>query len=76
MHIWVYMFLASLLHAVFIIFLTFYFLFIRIGTCGGIGLEPGTVVITEEAYDGQLRPLLDTVTFLFLRGTQETLDLL
>lgn len=29
--------------------------FIRIGTCGGIGVEGGTVVITEEAVDGQLR---------------------
>ena len=35
--------------------------FIRIGTCGGIGLPPGTVVVTEEALDGQLRPYLDTV---------------
>ena len=33
----------------------------RIGTCGGIGLPPGTVVVTEEALDGQLRPYLDTV---------------
>lgn len=30
-------------------------IFIRIGTCGGIGIEGGTVVITEEALDGQLR---------------------
>lgn len=29
--------------------------FIRIGTCGGIGKEGGTVVITEEAVDGLLR---------------------
>jgi len=35
--------------------------FIRIGTCGGIGLPPGTVVVTEEALDGQLRPYLDTI---------------
>ena len=33
----------------------------RIGTCGGIGLPPGTVVVTEEAVDGRLRPFLDTV---------------
>ena len=46
----------------------------RIGTCGGIGLPPGTVVVTEEAVDGRLRPFLDTVTvianitiFYFLR---------
>jgi uridine phosphorylase len=31
------------------------FTFIRIGTSGGIGCAPGTVVITEEAIDGQLR---------------------
>merc|ERR1719402_349901 len=30
-------------------------IFFRIGTCGGIGTEPGTVVITKEAVDGQLR---------------------
>ena len=33
------------------------------GTCGGIGLKPGTVVVTEEAVDGTLRPYLDTVLF-------------
>ena len=43
-----------------------YTLRFRIGTCGGIGLEPGTVVITEEAFDGQLRPLLDTVGHISL----------
>lgn len=36
-------------------------IFFRIGTCGGIGLEPGTVVITEQAFDGQVRPYLDTI---------------
>lgn len=30
-------------------------IFIRIGTCGGIGVEGGTVVITEDAVDGLLR---------------------
>ena len=28
----------------------------RLGTCGGINLTPGTVVITEEAVDGLFRP--------------------
>ena len=46
--------------------------FIRIGTCGGIGLPPGTVVVTEEALDGQLRPYLDTV-FLVLSKSDETM---
>ena len=40
--------------------------FIRIGTCGGIGRPPGTVVVTEEALDGQLRPYLDTVWAILL----------
>ncbi|CAG0901571.1 unnamed protein product [Cyprideis torosa] len=30
--------------------------FIRLGTCGGIGVEGGTVVVTEEAVDGCLNP--------------------
>lgn len=29
--------------------------FIRIGTCGGIGIEGGTVVVSNEGVDGQLR---------------------
>eukprot|EP01108_Squamamoeba_japonica_P003345 TRINITY_DN272_c0_g1_i1.p1 TRINITY_DN272_c0_g1~~TRINITY_DN272_c0_g1_i1.p1 ORF type:complete len:311 (-),score=125.09 TRINITY_DN272_c0_g1_i1:39-926(-) len=37
------------------------FTFIRIGTSGGVGLEPGTVVISTEAVDGQLRAQHDTV---------------
>ncbi|KRF83442.1 uridine phosphorylase 1 isoform X1 [Drosophila virilis] len=30
-------------------------IFIRIGTCGGIGVDGGTVIITEDALDGHLR---------------------
>ena len=41
------------------------FLFSRIGTCGGIGLEPGSVVVTNEAVDGQLRPVSENVTTHF-----------
>ncbi|XP_076366288.1 uridine phosphorylase 2-like isoform X3 [Tachypleus tridentatus] len=33
--------------------------FIRIGTCGGIGLPGGSLVITEEAVDGLMRPYLE-----------------
>ena len=29
---------------------------IRIGTCGGVGLEPGTVAISEQSLNGQLQP--------------------
>lgn len=30
--------------------------FFRIGTCGGIGVEPGSIVISTEAVDGLFRP--------------------
>jgi uridine phosphorylase len=30
--------------------------FFRIGTCGGIGIEGGNVIITEEALNGDLKP--------------------
>ncbi|KPI92853.1 Uridine phosphorylase 1 [Papilio xuthus] len=33
--------------------------FFRIGTCGGIGYEGGTVVISEEAVDGTLKNALE-----------------
>ncbi|KAL8560723.1 hypothetical protein ACOMHN_063027 [Nucella lapillus] len=35
--------------------------FFRIGTSGGLGLEPGSVVITEEAVDGLLRPYMEVI---------------
>lgn len=38
-------------------------IFIRIGTCGGIGVEGGTVVITEEAVDGLLRNSYELVSY-------------
>lgn len=30
-------------------------IFIRIGTCGGVGVQPGTVVVTRDAFNGYLR---------------------
>jgi uridine phosphorylase len=36
-------------------------IFFRLGTCGGIGLDGGTVIISEEAVDGLLRPFLELV---------------
>lgn len=36
--------------------------FFRLGTCGGIGLDGGHVVITDEAVDGMMRPFLELVT--------------
>lgn len=41
-------------------------IFIRIGTCGGIGVEGGTVVITEEAVDGLLRNTYELVRIQLL----------
>lgn len=37
-------------------------IFIRVGTCGGIGIEPGTVVVTEEAVDELLKPFHEVVS--------------
>lgn len=31
-------------------------IFFRIGTCGGLGLEPGTVVVSTDAVDGMCNP--------------------
>ena len=36
--------------------------FFRIGTCGGIGLEGGTIVVTEEVLNGELNPFLEQVS--------------
>lgn len=36
-------------------------IFIRIGTCGGIGVEGGTVVITDDAIDGLFRSTFELV---------------
>ncbi|EFX77188.1 uridine phosphorylase 1-like isoform X2 [Daphnia pulex] len=33
--------------------------FFRLGTCGGIGLDGGQLVITDEAVDGMMRPFLE-----------------
>jgi len=43
--------------------------FIRIGTCGGIGVDGGTVIITEDALDGQLRNSHEfvSITVLYTR---------
>lgn len=40
--------------------------FFRIGTSGGIGLEGGTVIISDEAVDGTLQPYLELVSVLRL----------
>lgn len=37
-------------------------IFIRIGTCGGIGVKPGTVIVTKEAYNGLLKNVHEFVS--------------
>ncbi len=37
-------------------------IFFRIGTCGGVGVEPGSVVVTEEAVDELLKPFYEVVS--------------
>ena len=38
--------------------------FFRLGTCGGVGAAPGTLVVTSEAVDGMFRPEYRTVSGL------------
>ena len=40
-------------------------IFIRIGTCGGIGLEGGTVVVSNDAVDCMLNSHYELVNKLF-----------
>ncbi len=35
--------------------------YLRIGTSGGVGVEGGTVVVTEEGLDGELKPELTSI---------------
>lgn len=37
-------------------------IFFRIGTCGGLGLDGGTVIITEEAVDAMLNHYHEVVS--------------
>lgn len=39
-------------------------IFFRLGTCGGLGLEPGTVVITTEPLNGMLEPIHMNVGYI------------
>lgn len=39
--------------------------FIRIGTCGGVGIEGGTVVVSDDAVDGLLRNTYEMVRVQF-----------
>lgn len=42
--------------------------FIRLGTCGGVGIEGGTVVVSDEAVDGLLRNTYEMVRSRTLEG--------
>lgn len=44
-------------------------IFIRIGTCGGVGVKPGTVVVTKDAFNGYLRNEHEIVSKLILYRT-------
>ena len=37
-------------------------IFFRLGTCGGIGIEGGNLVVSESAVDGMLNPYLELVS--------------
>lgn len=41
-------------------------IFFRIGTCGGIGIEPGSIVITQEAVDELMKPFYEVVSLTIL----------
>ncbi|KAK6970194.1 uridine phosphorylase 1 [Biomphalaria glabrata] len=49
-------------------------IFFRIGTSGGLGLEPGSVVITEESVDGLLRPYMELSTLGMILQHPSKLD--
>ncbi|KAH8234379.1 hypothetical protein KR038_008728, partial [Drosophila bunnanda] len=48
--------------------------FIRMGTCGGIGVEPGTVIISSEAVDGRLHPAHEILVQGACEGYESQLD--
>lgn len=49
-------------------------IFFRMGTCQGVGVEPGTVVITTETLDAQLRPSFQVVVKIIPRQHMVDLD--
>lgn len=44
--------------------------FIRLGTCGGVGIEGGTVVVSDDAVDGLLRNTYEMVSQFKLQDFQ------
>lgn len=49
-------------------------IFIRIGTSGGIGVEPGTIVVAEEAINNELKPVHRAVILGTIHEFPTTLD--
>ena len=49
--------------------------FFRIGTCGGIGLDPGSVVVSTNVLDGRLQPYHETVGYSQCYKFLSSLDL-
>lgn len=47
---------------------------LRLGTCGGIGIEGGNVVLTEQAVDGNLQPFYEQYILGKLHQRPATLD--
>lgn len=45
--------------------------FIRIGTCGGVGYEGGTVIISEEALDEMIKPYMELVSLGFIKSARK-----
>jgi uridine phosphorylase len=35
--------------------------FLRMGTCGGLGVKPGTLILTKSGYDGCLEPGIEFI---------------
>lgn len=50
------------------------FQYIRIGTCGGIGIDPGTVVLTEEALNAKLEAKDEVVKLGRVQSFPTTFD--
>lgn len=47
--------------------------FFRIGTSGGLGLEPGSVVVTTQPLNGEMKPVFEQVLLAFLSGLRTCL---
>ena len=46
-------------------------IFFRIGTCGGIGIDGGNLIVTTQAVDGELRPFYELVSLSSLTRNEK-----